>query len=388
MAKNILIVDDSALMRRVLSDIINSDERFKVIETAINGLVAFDMIVCNPSKYDAIILDINMPKMDGIEFLENLNKQGIRQTVIVVSTVAKEGAKETIRALELGAFDFVTKPDSFIDAKSNTFKTRILECLTVAVNSSRFRSPLLRKSNLGIQNKNLKVNQNPNLDYKRDKVVSPMSTISNNKRERIKPHVKVSKNASKLVALACSTGGPKALQSVVPLLPADLDAPVLIVQHMPVGFTASLASRLNELSKINVKEAENGEILKKGTVYIAKGGTHMCLKRQVNGSYIIENNEIEPARGGLRPCADVMYESLINSKFDDITCVVLTGMGADGTQGISKLEEKKNIYVIAQNEETSTVYGMPKMIVESGLTDEILPLIKIADAITKNVGVQ
>ena len=193
--------------------------------------------------------------------------------------------------------------------------------------------------------------------------------------------------SDKLVAIACSTGGPKALQKVIPRLPADLDAAVLIVQHMPVGFTASLSSRLNELSNMQVKEAEDGETLKKGTVYIARGGSQMRLIEKKRREYNL-SVRVEAARNGLRPCADIMYESLKGTSFDDITCVVLTGMGADGTKGILQLEESNKIYVIAQDAESCTVYGMPKAIAESGTVDEIHDLDQIADAIIKHVGVR
>jgi len=160
---------------------------------------------------------------------------------------------------------------------------------------------------------------------------------------------------------------------------------VLIVQHMPEGFTHSLANRLNETSKLEVKEAEHGDMIKKGVAYVAKGGYHMRLTNKGNGVHKITVTK-EEARNGLRPCADIMYESLADTNFDEIICVVLTGMGSDGTRGIKFLQEKKNIYVIAQDEATSTVYGMPKVIAETGLVNEILPLDQIAGAIRKNMG--
>ncbi len=159
---------------------------------------------------------------------------------------------------------------------------------------------------------------------------------------------------------------------------------MVLVQHMPAGFTNSLAERLNDMSKIQVKEAINGEILVKGTVYIAPGGKHLKV---VGTTPKIEISD-EPPRDALRPCANIMYESLVDSKYDEIVCVVLTGMGADGTVGIQALNQKKKIYVIAQDEATSVVYGMPKMVARAGLTDEILPVTEIADTITKKVGVQ
>ena len=370
MKKNILIIDDSALIRRVLSDIINSDERLQAQDIATNGIEGLDLIVSNPTKYSVILLDINMPKMNGLEFLEKMNKHNIKIPTIVVSTVAKEGARETIRALELGAFDFVTKPGSFLEAKSDTFKNRILEVILVAVK--------LDAEHLDSSIKALK---------KVDKVSETRGTRTIPSPVRKPMVVGKSLKGTKLVAIACSTGGPRALQDVIPTLPKNLDAPVLLVQHMPEGFTGSLASRLNEMSQIKVKEAEDGDILQKGVVYIAKGGRQMRLNRISEGNYKIAVVQ-EPARNGLRPCADIMYESLVSSDFEEITCVVLTGMGADGTSGIKQLKENKKIYVIAQDEATCTVYGMPKVLAQSGLTDEIVPLKKVSGAITQNVGVR
>lgn len=361
MKKNILIIDDSALMRRVLSDIINADERFQVIEIAVNGLDGLQVLQSRGIEFDAVLLDINMPRMNGIEMLAELKAQNIKATVIVVSTIAKKDAKETIRALELGAFDFVTKPESYLEVKSNLFSDHILRCLTAA---TKAEAKLLKEC---ITEK-------------------PETPINNSEISKRKTASVLPQNANKLVALACSTGGPKALHVVIPSLPKNLDASVLIVQHMPGGFTKSLADRLNELSQITVKEAEDGEILSKGTVYIAKGGYQMRLKKQADGRYYISVTK-EPARHGLLPCADIMYESLVDTNFDQITCVVLTGMGGDGTAGISQLSKKQNVYVIAQNEETSIVYGMPKVIKDAGLVDEVVGLNEVSGTITKNVGV-
>jgi two-component system chemotaxis response regulator CheB len=361
MKKNILIIDDSALMRRVISDIINSDDRFQVVDTANNGLEGLSLLQNRAKDFDGILLDINMPKMNGIEMLAQMKEQNIKATVIIVSTIAKKDAKETIRALELGAFDFVTKPESYLEVKDNIFSKHILECLATATNAESVQ----------------------------EKVI--LSDIVNIKKQPGEPIIKLMQgknrqSVSKLIALACSTGGPKALHSVIPKLPKNLDASMLIVQHMPGGFTKSLADRLNELSEVTVKEAEDGEVIQKGTVYIAKGGYQMRLKKR-DGSFCISISE-EPARRGLLPCADIMYESLEDLDIDQITCVVLTGMGGDGTAGISKLYKKQNIYVIAQNEETSIVYGMPKVVRDAGLVNEVVALNDVSDAITKNVGVR
>ena len=378
--KKVIIIDDSALMRRVLSDIIETDKRFVVDSTALNGLDALDQIVKEPKRFELAILDINMPKMNGIEFLERIEKLNLPLKVIVVSTVAKEGAKETIRCLELGAFDFVTKPESFIEAKGDSFRQGIIQKLCVAAGFED-----VQKITKAAEAKT--VPDNPKDDQKRGNVsIKQISALRTGmiKAEKA-PFKKTGVNARKLIALACSTGGPKALNCLIPMLPKNLDAPMLIVQHMPEGFTNSLAQRLDELSAIHVKEAENGEQIQKGVVYIAKGGSQLRLKQ--NGKNNLLQVTVEEARNGLKPCADIMYESLLECDFDEIICVVLTGMGADGTLGISQLNNKKNIYVISQTKETCIVYGMPKVVAEAGLSDEVTALEKIADSITKIVGV-
>ena len=176
------------------------------------------------------------------------------------------------------------------------------------------------------------------------------------------------------------------MQAVIPKLPAGLDAPVLLVQHMPKGFTASLADRLNELSQVTVREAKEGEELQKGTVYVAMGGMHMNVKNNM-GKCTIHYSD-EPTREGVKPCANYMYESLTDSRFDEVVCVVMTGMGADGTEGIKNLEAKKKVHVISQDQDTCVVYGMPKSVVNAGLSDQVVPLEQLAQEIALNVGVR
>ena len=189
----------------------------------------------------------------------------------------------------------------------------------------------------------------------------------------------------KIVAIASSTGGPKALQDFIPLLPSNLNAPVVLVQHMPAGFTAALANRLNEISDIAVSEAVDNEVIKSGHVYISKGGQHLNVDFSGSGHVIRYSDE--PHREGVKPCANYMYESLIKSGYDEIVCVVLTGMGADGTAGIKALKEKKKTTIIVQNEETCTVFGMPKAVLKAGLTENAGSLQTIAKEIIQNVGV-
>ncbi len=358
MQKKILVVDDSALMRRVLCDIINSDERFHVVDRATNGLEAFDLLSRN--TYDAVVLDVNMPKMTGLELLDQLRKYKVRARVMMASTDTVEGAKTTMDALELGALDFIHKPDNAVDCRVDTFKKHLLDTLEVVADSAL-----------------------PVFDS-REKILEDRRSTTKIV-DIVKRHpVKVA--GSKIVAIASSTGGPKALQHVIPKLPAELNAPVLVVQHMPKGFTASLAERLNEISSISVKEAAEGDELQKGMVYIAMGGQHMNVVRSAAGRYLIHYTD-EPAREGVKPCANYMYESLMDSPYDSVVCVVMTGMGADGTEGIRNLKSKKKVHVISQNQETCTVYGMPKSIERANLSDQQVALDQLAQEVILQVGV-
>lgn len=378
MMKNILIVDDSALMRSVLRDIISSDDRFSCKDYARNGEDALGLL--ERHEYDAIVLDINMPKMNGLEFLQELSQRGRKEKVIVASSDTADGTDITIRALELGAFDFIQKPKNTVDSKGCTFRNRLLEMLALATDSEP-RSAQNRKVKIDKEFVNTISEMVSSIKSSQPEI--PPGTVQDvhgtgGKRRTDKGRV--------LVALACSTGGPKALQQVIPYLPKNLDAPVLIVQHMPVGFTKSLAERLNQISEISVKEAEEGDILKKGVVYIAKGGMHMKYKDTPTGGRIYYSDE--PPREGVKPAANYMYESLMDCEYyDTILCVVLTGMGMDGTKGILNLSEKKKIHIIAQDAATCTVYGMPKAIAATGKVNQVVALQNVAQEITMNVGV-
>ena len=194
-----------------------------------------------------------------------------------------------------------------------------------------------------------------------------------------------SKAGKKIVAIASSTGGPKALQTLIPLLPSNLNAPVMIVQHMPAGFTEALAGRLNMLSPLAVKEAAEGDVLSPGHAFLARGGRHM--KAGKSGARHVIRYSDEAPREGVRPCANYMYESLADCGYDEVVCVVLAGMGADGTAGIRNLMEKKKVTVFVQSEATCTVYGMPRSAVAAGLVEKGITLEQIAQEIIKNVGV-
>ena len=396
MKKKILIVDDSALMRRVLRDIINSDDRFEVADEAHDGAEGFKLIVAH--NYDAVVLDVYMPRMNGLDMLREMQKSNVSANVMMASTTTSEGARETLDALELGAIDFIKKPENVADARHTEFREQFLSILDVVANakinirksvrpvttdsarkfSSRYDVNFHTKGESDIKRlENAGISRTGHSD--KPQVIGGSSTDA-----IIKQHTQVS--GEKIVAIASSTGGPRALQEVIPMLPANLNAPVLLVQHMPKGFTKSLADRLNDLSSITVSEAVDGEKIEKGHVYIAPGGLHMKLNKRPTG-YVISLSD-EPSREGVKPCANYMYESLCDSDFAEITCAVLTGMGQDATVGIKALNDKKKIFCIAQDEETSTVYGMPKAIAKTGLCNSVVPLNLVADQIIKNVGVR
>jgi len=355
--KKILVVDDSALMRRVLCDIINSDKRYHVEDTAFDGQDALRLL--SSKSYDAMVLDVHMPKMNGLELLRELNKQKISIRVMMASTSTKEGAKITLDALDLGALDFIHKPTNAAECRTEDFQKRLLEVLTVVVNS---RPPVVTKA-FSIE------------DLKNTRKVVEIA----------RKHTGAIAG-NKIVCIASSTGGPKALQAVITRLPKDIKCPVVIVQHMPAGFTASLAERLNSLSEVTVSEAKDGDILERGHVYLAMGGKHLNIDMKAGGKYVIRYSD-EPTREGVKPCANYMFESLMSSSLDEVICVVLTGMGADGTKGITALKEKKKVHVIAQEQSTCAVYGMPKAVVLAGLADQVVPLDQVAQEIILNAGV-
>ncbi len=354
--KKILLVDDSALMRRVFGDIIRTDARYTVADEAKNGLEALELLRKN--TYDAVVLDVNMPQMDGIGLLQALRKEGIRAKILMASTLTMEGAKVTMDALDLGAMDFIHKPEWSFKVKDEEFIKQFMTLLE-AVSNATVSSSL------------------PHASTARQDV-KKVEDIARKGTARL--------TGNRIVAIAVSTGGPKALQSVIPFLPEDLNAPVVMVQHMPVGFTASLAERMNSMSRIKVVEAAEGDVLQKGCVYIAKGGAHMNIVKSGAGCKIHYTDE--PTREGVKPCANYMYESLADCNFDEVVCVVMTGMGADGTEGIGHLREKKKIYCITQESSSCVVYGMPKAAVKAGYSDEEVPLKDIAQEIILHVGVK
>ena len=356
MPNKILLVDDSALMRSVIGDIINKDPRFHVEDKAKDGVEALDLL--RAKKYDAVVLDVNMPRMNGLELLQKLREENIPVRVMMASTDTVDGSETAMKALEYGAADFVHKPERASEIRGNTFGDDFINTLAAVCEAVEISDPK----------------------------VSRLDSMSAVRKMAQGLGVKPTKGTgNKIVAIASSTGGPKSLQSVIPQLPADLNAPVVLVQHMPMGFTASLATRLDSMSTIKVHEAKEGDELEKGHVYIAKGGMHMVILNK-GGRHYIHFKDLPP-RENVKPCANYMYESLADSRYDEVICAVLTGMGADGMEGISNLKKRKRVYVISQNADTCIVYGMPKAVEGAGLSNKVLPLNEVADEIAGKIGV-
>lgn len=353
--KRVLIVDDSAFMRKVIADIVNSDPGLTVIDTAKNGQEAVQKVI--QLKPDVMTLDVEMPVMDGLTALEVIMRDA-PMPVIMLSSLTKEGADATLKALELGAIDFITKPSSVFQINTQDMQEELRDKLKIASRVSVRGRPAPR----------------------RERVPIPPARIKRMESAPLPSDGRI----RKIIAIGTSTGGPKALQDVIPNLPADLPASVLIVQHMPPGFTKSLAERMDSLSNMRVKEAEHNDVLLPGWVYIAPGDYHLRVVREGH-NFRIKLGDDAPVSGH-RPSVDAMMDSLADLKMSEIIGVIMTGMGADGAKGLKRLKENRT-FVIAQDEESCVVYGMPKSAVKLDAVDKIVSLYDITDEIVKAMGV-
>ncbi|MCE5300735.1 MAG: chemotaxis response regulator protein-glutamate methylesterase [Spirochaetia bacterium] len=343
----VLVVDDSAFMRKIIPDMLNEDPGIEVIGTARDGKEAFKKAI--ELAPDVITLDVEMPGLDGLHTLGYIMSEK-PTPVIMLSAYTPSGADITIKALQYGAVDYVCKPSGEISLDIKKVRAELIEKIKAAV-----------RVNVG--------------------------TIPFNLPEEFKEKNRDKKEASEknevLVIIAASTGGPRALTEVIPKIPRGLSASFLVIQHMSEGFTKTLAERLNSTSMISVKEAVHGEILKAGTAYLAPGNFHMEIAKSGN-DYTVELNQ-KPARLGVRPCADITFISAAKIFGGRVIGVVLTGMGKDGTVGSERLKEKDGTRIIAQNMETSVIYGMPKSVVEKGLADRVASITEIARVIAEEV---
>lgn len=342
MTIRVLVVDDSAFMRKAISMMINDDPEIEVIGTARDGIDAIEKV--KSLKPDLMTLDVEMPRMDGITALKRIMKEN-PLPVLMVSSMTVEGARATVDALSAGAVDFIPKQLSY-----------------VSLDITKIKGDLIAKIKAIAQ--------------RRAKIFSrPLSNRIYSSRE---PSTLRLVNAQ-IVTIGISTGGPFSLQKVIPLLPSDFPVPIAIVQHMPPHFTKSLADRLDSISRLEVCEAEEGMELSKGKVYIAPGGLHMKFTRE--GGTVRTNISKDPGDTLHRPSVDVMFSSALEMFGGRVLATVMTGMGHDGLEG-ARLIKQAGGKIIAQDEETSVVYGMPRSIVDADLADAVVPLEEIAATLT------
>ncbi|MCF6093817.1 chemotaxis response regulator protein-glutamate methylesterase [Microaerobacter geothermalis] len=355
MRYRVLVVDDSAFMRKIISDILSTSDKLEVIGTARDGLDCLNKV--KELHPDVVTLDIEMPRMDGLECLEQLMKSQ-PLPVIMLSSLTNEGARATISALEKGAFDFLPKPSGSISLDLHKIGDELIEKVTAAAQlKNRFRAKI-------------------HPYFQADEKISII-------KKEVEASIKSYDKMNYVVAIGTSTGGPKALQSVLTKIPAGFSEAIVIVQHMPPKFTRSLAQRLDSLSQITVLEAEDGQKLLPGTAYIAPGGYHMEVKQRDKDLFISLNTE--PPVGGHRPSVNVLFSSVAELKGIKKLAIIMTGMGNDGTEGLKKLKESDQVKTIVEDEQSCVVFGMPRSAIQAGCADTIVPLEGIAQALIESV---
>jgi two-component system chemotaxis response regulator CheB len=352
----VLIVDDSAFMRFTITKHLSEASGITVVGSAHDGEEALKIIP--KLKPDVVTLDVEMPRMNGLTTLKEIMTR-FPLPVIMLSSLTSDGARETIQALTLGAVDFITKPESKANLAS------IMDDVVVKVKRAAQTKVSGSRSTISTVNNRIPIGTTQDIYSKQ----------SNKINKYTRPITKT----DKILIIGSSTGGPRALNTVIPEIPNDIPAAVLIIQHMPVGFTRSLAERLDTASQLAVKEAVAGDTLEVGCALVAPGGFHMVLD---------ENNRIAlnqtPPIHGVRPSVDVTMASVVQRSERSIVGVVLTGMGSDGTNG-AMLIHSNGGWVIAEAESSCVVWGMPRSVYEAGASDEVLPLPEIAAAIKRAV---
>ena len=357
----VLVVDDSAFMRKAISMMLEEDADVQVVDTARDGLEAIDKV--KRLRPDLVTMDIEMPRMDGITALKRIMAEH-PVPVMMISSLTQEGAQATVEALQVGAVDFIPKQMSYVSLEI----TKIKADLIAKVKSiARSRSRMFRRTPSALGDR-------PSAG------IAPAPAIARPASAAGPP---LRHQAAGLLAIGVSTGGPFALQKVIPALPKDFPLPVVIVQHMPPHFTRSLADRLDTLSALRVAEAAPGMPVEPGTVLIAPGGRHLVFRPSKPG--VIVATPEEPSNLLHRPSVDVMFQSACRAYGGKVLALMMTGMGKDGLEGAREIKQQGG-KVVAQSEETCVVYGMPKVVVEAGLADAVLPLEDLAGALTKAVG--
>jgi two-component system chemotaxis response regulator CheB len=354
-----MVVDDAVVFRRLVSDELAADREIEVVATAPNGRIALaKMSQVNP---DLVILDIEMPEMDGLATLKELRKTYPHLPVIMFSALTERGAAATLDALSLGATDYFTKPNNLgrLDASLDVVRQQLIP--QVKVLGRRYQSKDLRKTDF--------------------KLTPPPSTRVPGAAAAAPPPATARGNV-RLLALGASTGGPNALMELFGKLPKTLSVPIVLVQHMPPMFTKLLAERLSAQSAVPVQEGASGTLMKPGHAYIAPGDYHMIVvKDGAQGRLLVHQ---DPPENSCRPAVDVLFRSVARTYGPNALAVILTGMGQDGLRGCEAVHEAGG-QVLAQDQESSVVWGMPGFVVKAGLADEVLPLTQIAPEILRRV---
>ena len=378
-----LVADDSALFRRVLSDTLGGMPDIEVIGTAFNGRQAVQRV--QELQPDLLTLDMEMPELDGLGVLDALRQAGSRTSVIVLSALTRKGGQLTMRALEKGAFDFITKPDT---TNADQSRAAILAELAPRVRALGHRLEvrnLLRPANGGPPARGSGTPATSPARGTPSTSPGASSSAAAGSLQGIADRMHRVAHALKpeVVVIGVSTGGPNALARLLPALPASLGVPVLIVQHMPPVFTQSLAESLSSKCVLRVKEACHGEVAEANTVYIAPGGHHMRLVPAGDRARSLQITD-DPPENNCRPAVDYLFRSAAQHYPGRALAVILTGMGNDGTLGV-RLMKRSGCLCIAQDEASCVVYGMPKSVVEAGVADAVLPLDQIAARIVSTV---
>ncbi|KAB7708070.1 chemotaxis-specific protein-glutamate methyltransferase CheB [Bacillus aerolatus] len=358
--KKVVVVDDSAFMRKLITEFLSSHPELDVVATARNGKDAIEKI--KKFKPAVMTMDVEMPEMDGLDALGYIMEH-MPIPIVMLSSLTGEGAETTFLAMEKGAVDFIAKPSGTISLDLHKIKDELIEKV-LAASKANLR-PMRRPARPVWFEPPAAVEREQEWDQLEDNMA----------RKR--------RNNQSIVVIGTSTGGPRALQQVLTKLPSDLEAPVLIVQHMPAGFTKSLAQRLDTLSAIRVKEAEDGEILRKGTAYISPGDFHLKV-RKVGASLAVDLDQSPPVNGH-RPAVDVMFESVSRLGGHGKVAVIMTGMGSDGANGLIKLKETGNVQAIAESEGSCVVFGMPRAAIATRLVDCTTSIEYIAERILKYI---
>ncbi|KPD06470.1 chemotaxis protein CheY [Aneurinibacillus migulanus] len=356
-------------MRKVIGDLLEQDPGIQVVAKGRNGSEAMGLI--KKWSPDVVTLDVEMPVMNGLEALETIMKEA-PLPVVMLSSLTKQGANETIRALEIGAVDFIPKPSGAISLDLPTIGTEIIQKVKAAAHIKMSRLLQMEEKMKSIRSNWVGASKSP-LFYAAAEKKAMNETRKEERADRSLRKGKI----ENLIAVGTSTGGPKALQVLLKGLPRNFRGSMVIVQHMPPGFTKSLAQRLNSLCEIEVSEAEDNQVLQEGHAYIAPGNYHMEIKQRADGEIYISLNQAQP-RGGHRPSVDTLFESITQIRHPSKYAIIMTGMGNDGTAGLKKLKETGVRSVIAEDESTCVVFGMPRAAIQAGTVDIIAPLHEIS----------